>query len=318
LPRIPWLAVLDREVTTTAQEGLYVVYLFSDSLDRVYLSMNQGVTAHQGYFREQGVPSPDSAAIDELRRESELLRAGLGAAATGLLNQIELGGDGFFPRAYEAGAIVSQAYDVRSLPGEAQLLAELDGFLAIYRDCVSARDRLHIRRPGDLRVPTRARSVDTGSPEPEPEQVFRPKDASDYTAFVRSHKQRRTRKHEDLVQRFGKWASGQGLAPRTNVHPRDLVRNGPGGEWLIEAEVVRNNAEPAVREAIGQLYAYRHFYYRVQDRPEPILAAMFSGPIGDAFVQLLDTLSIIAIWNEHSDWHTFSPDVLHVGPSQPD
>jgi hypothetical protein len=45
--------VLDDDVTSTAQEGFYVVYLFAETLDRVYLSLNQGVTAHVDRFRKR-------------------------------------------------------------------------------------------------------------------------------------------------------------------------------------------------------------------------------------------------------------------------
>ena len=77
LPRVPWLAVLDLEVTATAQEGLYVVYLVASSLDRVYLSMNQGATAHRDRFRALGSPRPGVAAIAELGREASVLRGAL-------------------------------------------------------------------------------------------------------------------------------------------------------------------------------------------------------------------------------------------------
>jgi 5-methylcytosine-specific restriction protein A len=39
----PWIAGFDPLVTETAQEGFYPVYLFNRSLDRVYLSLNQGM-----------------------------------------------------------------------------------------------------------------------------------------------------------------------------------------------------------------------------------------------------------------------------------
>lgn len=301
LPTIPWLAVLDPEVTTTAQEGLYIVYLFADTLERVYLSMNQGVTAHREYFREQGVARPGQAALAELRRESVILRNGLGA--NGLLDEIVLGGRGFLPRAYEAGNIVAKGYDVASLPAERVLRADLDDFLAVYRDTVTVRERLLTRRPGEFHVSTRARAIDAtdeGSKEP----VFRPKDASDYVTHLPAQTQKKTRKHEVLVKRFGEHARHVGLVPRTNVHPRDLVLHGPDAVYLVEAKIVRNNAEPAVRDAIGQLFAYRHFFYRRCQVGDPRLVAVFSEPVGDAFVELLETVGVAAVWLEDGRWRT--------------
>jgi MoxR-like ATPase len=42
--KIPWLAIMNKDITTTTQEGVYVVYLFSQDMERVYLTFNQGVT----------------------------------------------------------------------------------------------------------------------------------------------------------------------------------------------------------------------------------------------------------------------------------
>ena len=41
---VPWIAVLDPEITTSTMRGYYVVYLFSIDMKRVYLSFNQGMT----------------------------------------------------------------------------------------------------------------------------------------------------------------------------------------------------------------------------------------------------------------------------------
>jgi hypothetical protein len=73
-------------------------------------------------------------------------------------------------------------------------------------------------------------------------------------------------------------------------------------EYLIEAKTVGNNAEVAVREAIGQLFAYRHFCYREANASDPILVALFSEPVGDAFIDLLGELGIGSIWLERGRW----------------
>ena len=45
---VPWLAILDSEVTSSARTGYYIVYLFDKSGEGVYLTLNQGYT----YFKE--------------------------------------------------------------------------------------------------------------------------------------------------------------------------------------------------------------------------------------------------------------------------
>jgi hypothetical protein len=50
---IPWLSIYDRKITESAQEGYYIVYLFTADLSGVYLSLNQGYTFYQkNYARE--------------------------------------------------------------------------------------------------------------------------------------------------------------------------------------------------------------------------------------------------------------------------
>jgi len=46
----PWIAIMDPLITRTTQNGFYAVYLFNSSIDRVYLSLNQGVTAVKKEF----------------------------------------------------------------------------------------------------------------------------------------------------------------------------------------------------------------------------------------------------------------------------
>jgi hypothetical protein len=52
LPKVPWIAVLDSDVTKTAKAGLYLVYLFDVRTEQVYLSMNQGATTHWEHHRQ--------------------------------------------------------------------------------------------------------------------------------------------------------------------------------------------------------------------------------------------------------------------------
>ncbi|MFC3041447.1 McrB family protein [Virgibacillus xinjiangensis] len=42
--QVPWLAIMHKDITTTTQEGYYIVYLFSEDMERLYLTLAQGVT----------------------------------------------------------------------------------------------------------------------------------------------------------------------------------------------------------------------------------------------------------------------------------
>jgi len=41
---IPWISILNKKITQTTQEGVYIVYLFSEDMKRIYLTLNQGYT----------------------------------------------------------------------------------------------------------------------------------------------------------------------------------------------------------------------------------------------------------------------------------
>jgi len=41
---VPWIAILDKEITTSTQKGFYPVFLFREDMSGVYLSLNQGTT----------------------------------------------------------------------------------------------------------------------------------------------------------------------------------------------------------------------------------------------------------------------------------
>ena len=42
--RSPWIAILDKNITTSTREGVYIVFLFSSDYKHVYLALSQGTT----------------------------------------------------------------------------------------------------------------------------------------------------------------------------------------------------------------------------------------------------------------------------------
>lgn len=304
LPVVPWIAVLDKDVTTTAQEGLYVVYLYRADLSCVYLSMNQGATQHKRAAEARGLKgvAAENAACEELLRESALIREGLSAdALAGLLTEIDLGSGRFLPHAYECGSIAAVSYALAALPSEDVLRDDLAVFRGLYESSVEIKNEIRAANPTQLST-TAGSSTARKKPAPKP-PMFRPKDSSSYVAYTKAHKQRRERRHEALIKAFGTEVKAcPGFTVATNVHPRDMTVTTTDQHWLVEAKTVGSNPEHAVRAAIGQLMAYRHFLYREQNEPDPQLVALFSEAVGDAFTALLNSLGIEAIWQHDTGW----------------
>ncbi|MBR4026537.1 MAG: DUF3578 domain-containing protein, partial [Lachnospiraceae bacterium] len=41
---VPWIAIFDERITTSARKGVYIVYLFNKDTQELFLTLNQGVT----------------------------------------------------------------------------------------------------------------------------------------------------------------------------------------------------------------------------------------------------------------------------------
>lgn len=122
---VPWLAVFDPAVTTSATRGYYLVYLFP-AHQAVHLSLAQGTVAA---IREHGPRSGDY-----LRDSGVRLRQRLSDFAADLpVTVITLGSAGELPEGYEAAHILGRTYDLDALADERRLHADLATGIAAYR-----------------------------------------------------------------------------------------------------------------------------------------------------------------------------------------
>jgi hypothetical protein len=277
----PWIAILDPDETTSPQDGLYVVYLFSEDLRKVSLSLNQGITR---LTRRLGV----RAARAELRTRATTIRSQLAKdLVSGLTISIDLRSSGARQLSYEAGNVIAKTYVTRDLPLEPQLREDLRRFLSIYQRAISPR--VQFAEPG-------GGSSESGRDE-DLLRDFKPRDHSDYIAYLSAKRLTKSRRHEELIGEYGAWLARRGFAVSTEQFPKDLVVTKEGEEWLVEAKVVyMGNGTDAVRAAIGQLFTYGHLFYKGRKRPG--LLALFSESVGDIYVDLLEDLGIGVVWKE--------------------
>lgn len=52
--RTPWVAIMDRSITTTTQKGVYIVFLSSSDFSKFYISIGQGTTVEGIFGRRSG------------------------------------------------------------------------------------------------------------------------------------------------------------------------------------------------------------------------------------------------------------------------
>ncbi|WP_020092048.1 DUF3578 domain-containing protein [Methylobacterium sp. 285MFTsu5.1] len=123
---IPWIAVFDPAVTTSATRGYYLVYLFPANREAVHLSLAQGTVA--------AIRSHGPAAGAHLRASGAALRTRLSDFADALPNAaIALGSAGELPEGYEAAHILGLTYALADLGDERRLRRDLAAAVAAYR-----------------------------------------------------------------------------------------------------------------------------------------------------------------------------------------
>ena len=117
--KTPWVAILDREITTSTREGVYVVFLFASDFKHVYLTLNQGTTVPGAFGPRLGKKevSRKSQGIRELLKiDNELL--------------CKDGNADIADEKYRAGAVYYTLWDVYDVDKGKDLLAL---YLNIYK-----------------------------------------------------------------------------------------------------------------------------------------------------------------------------------------
>lgn len=121
----PWIGIFDTIITSSAQSGYYLVYLFEKEMRRVYLSLNQGVTVVREEYRRNAKDVLITRAEDFRYRLDFDLKDQIAISLNSSLSN---------PRLYEQGNILAVCYDAYNLPNEEILIADFRRFLRYYQD----------------------------------------------------------------------------------------------------------------------------------------------------------------------------------------
>lgn len=140
----PWVAILNKEITESPQKGYYLVYLFREDMEGVYLSLNQGMTEIKNQY--------GTARTKEiLKSKASEFREKLGESPE-LLNSIDLkainsSSNSLF---YEEGNIYAKYYDLQDLPSDERLQSDLNEMLSLYHS-INGRNENFISDDTDSR-----------------------------------------------------------------------------------------------------------------------------------------------------------------------
>jgi 5-methylcytosine-specific restriction enzyme B len=146
---IPWVSLLDSRETDSTQRGTYIVYLFREDGQGVWVKLAQGVTEVQQQFKGK--------AREVLAARSEQIRSRvtfLGEEGFDLTGNSDLGTDHKKARMYEASTIASKFYPRDSMPPDTAILRDLEKLLGAYNTVVEQQDDLDLRDRGIALVGT--------------------------------------------------------------------------------------------------------------------------------------------------------------------
>ena len=123
----PWVAIFNRNITSSAKRGLYIVYLYRKDMGGFYLSLNQGITYFANTFKKKK--------YEYARKVANYFKNEIGDDYFDK-GDIDLGGTtGTLGLGYQETNIISKYYAKGTFTTE-QLESDLKRMLAIYDELV--------------------------------------------------------------------------------------------------------------------------------------------------------------------------------------
>ncbi|WP_227764577.1 MrcB family domain-containing protein [Zhaonella formicivorans] len=120
---VPWIAIMDKRITESTQQGEYVVYLFSEDMQSVYLTLNQGVTVPLQQGRRGG--------YEYLKNKVQELRELLPLESVQKDENITLTSSGL-GKDYQISTIAYVRYERDNLPDNEVLISDLSNMMENY------------------------------------------------------------------------------------------------------------------------------------------------------------------------------------------
>lgn len=121
---IPWVTIMHKSVTKTTMEGVYIVYLFSSDMKRLYITLNQGCTKLKDEYGK-------AAAIEKMMSIATSIRDKLNPKSWKTDDNISIGNE-----FYEKGMIFYKLYEKDNIPSDELLKSDLNDLINIYIDYI--------------------------------------------------------------------------------------------------------------------------------------------------------------------------------------
>ncbi|PHB04654.1 restriction endonuclease [Bacillus wiedmannii] len=122
---VPWLAIMNKDITTSTQRGYYIVYLFSEDMERLYLTLAQGVT---------------ETTKEEMQKIKEEIREQIHMSQKVKKDDEIFLGTSPKAKGYANSTAAYISYDANKMPSENELVEDLEEMLRYYEGFIAYKE----------------------------------------------------------------------------------------------------------------------------------------------------------------------------------
>ncbi len=122
---VPWFAIMNQKITKSTQRGYYIVYLFSENMQRLYLTIAQGVT---------DTPKEE---IEIIKQE---IRQHINMSSKVKRDDNIFLGTSSSAKDYANSTVAYIAYDANKMPSEKELVEDLEEMLRYYEGFIAYKE----------------------------------------------------------------------------------------------------------------------------------------------------------------------------------
>lgn len=122
---VPWIALMHRDITTSTQRGYYIVYLFSEDMQRLYLTIGQGVT---------------ETTKEEMQKIKEEIREQIHMSQKVKKDDDIFLGTSPKAKGYANSTAAYISYDANKMPSEKELVEDLEEMLRYYEGFIAYKE----------------------------------------------------------------------------------------------------------------------------------------------------------------------------------
>lgn len=128
---IPWIGVFSEAISITAESGFDIVYLFSEDMKSVYLSLNQGWNLFKKIYKDKNIAKKKIESVANYWQENLVYDERFTTQKINICRTTKNKLNTDLPAGYEYGNILSIRYDANKIPDNFNLENDLKLMIAL-------------------------------------------------------------------------------------------------------------------------------------------------------------------------------------------